>query len=328
MIVVLSNEKDKHYQYVKQKIEDRGERVVLLDFSNYPTGISIGFEIDRGNHEVYFELSNQRFTSKDIKSVWNRRKAQPIAPRKLNNKNLRQYIERESQFFIDSLPQILPLFWLSSPDAISVASRKAYQLIIAHQVGFKIPETLIGNSRIQTENFIDKFKNEIAVKTLCMPHVPIQNTEDEKNALILYTKHKREKELQPILKNVRNCPTIFQQYIQKEFELRITVVGNQVFSCAIHSQESERTKEDWRRYDIANTPHEEYNLPLEIKTNCIKLVQKLGLAFGCIDMIVTPRGEYIFLEINPNGQWLWIERLTNMPIGESIAKMLIAGKIQ
>lgn len=123
-------------------------------------------------------------------------------------------------------------------------------------------------------------------------------------------------------RQVSNCPVIIQSYIQKEFELRVTVVKDKVFACAIYSQSSERTREDWRRYDIPNTPHKIYKLPKQIEQKCVDIVKKLGLEFGCIDMIVTPGGEFIFLEINPNGQWLWIEHLTGLPIGDAISEEL------
>jgi hypothetical protein len=122
-------------------------------------------------------------------------------------------------------------------------------------------------------------------------------------------------------------PSIFQPYVAKEFELRIVVVGKKLFACAIHSQQSVRSREDWRRYDLEHTPHEPYTLPDDIATKLLLLMERLGLVFGSIDMIVTPSGEYIFLEVNPNGQFDWIAKLTGMPIYEHLAAMLIAGKV-
>lgn len=325
MIVVLSNKKDSHYLYVKEQIEKMGGEIFLLDFSQYPEDIAISLRMDNESANVYFEFDDQKFNGKEIKTVWNRRKSQPAAPKGLIDENVREYIARESQFFLDSLPQILNCFWVSDPDAISLAARKPYQFFKAKELGFKIPQTIISNSQKLTKTFINQINDTIAVKALCMPHVPIPNS--EKEALILYTKKKEREELRPLLVNIRNCPTVFQEYVEKEFELRITVVGNQIFPCAIYSQYSERTREDWRRYDLPNTPHKVHELPQDIQMKCLKLVQELDLVFGCIDMIVTPKGEYIFLEINPNGQWLWIERLTGMPIGKTIAEMLINGRI-
>jgi len=116
---------------------------------------------------------------------------------------------------------------------------------------------------------------------------------------------------------------VFQEYIPKALELRISIVGHQVFAAAIYSQMTERTKHDWRRYDLEKTPHAVYILPAGVERACIDIVQHYGLAFAAIDMVVTPQGDFVFLELNPNGQWLWIERLTGQPISDAIADMLV-----
>jgi glutathione synthase/RimK-type ligase-like ATP-grasp enzyme len=122
-------------------------------------------------------------------------------------------------------------------------------------------------------------------------------------------------------------PGIFQPYIEKQLELRIVVVGRRLFTCAIHSQQSDRARDDWRRYDLDNTPHEPYDLPPEIADRLLQLMERLGLVFGSIDLILTPEGEYVFLEINPNGQFDWIARLAGLPIYEHLAAMLLAGTV-
>jgi len=118
------------------------------------------------------------------------------------------------------------------------------------------------------------------------------------------------------------APILAQEYIEKKLELRITIVGQKMFTCAIHSQDSEQTRIDWRRYDFRNVKHLPYQLPEKIKQKLHKLMKIWNLSFGAIDMILTPEGKYVFLEINPNGQWLWIEQLTEMPISRVIAELL------
>jgi glutathione synthase/RimK-type ligase-like ATP-grasp enzyme len=137
----------------------------------------------------------------------------------------------------------------------------------------------------------------------------------------------RQEEALELLEQVPICPVIFQEYIEKKLELRITVIGDKVFPCAIYSQDSSNVanKTDWR-HDPYASRHEAYPLPKEIEEKCVKLIQNLGLKYGAIDMIVTPDDEYIFLETNANGAWLWIQDLTGMPIAEAFADLLISGK--
>ena len=118
---------------------------------------------------------------------------------------------------------------------------------------------------------------------------------------------------------------IFQAYVPKRVELRITVVGQQVFAAEIHSQHTHHTRHDWRRYDLDETPHFPHALPPDVAQRCLRLVQALGLCYGAIDMVLTPDDRYVFLEINPNGQYLWIEQLTGLPITDALCDLLMAG---
>lgn len=114
-------------------------------------------------------------------------------------------------------------------------------------------------------------------------------------------------------------PSIFQEYIEKEYELRITVVGEKVFAAKVDSQKQEETKIDWRKH---KTPFQQYTLPKEISDKCVELTQKLNLSFGAIDIIKNKEGEYIFLEINPNGQWAWLDMETGLNISDEIINYL------
>jgi len=102
-------------------------------------------------------------------------------------------------------------------------------------------------------------------------------------------------------------------------------VWNKVFACKIDSQilGENKGKIDWRQGYDYGLKHEVYDLPWEIEEQCCSYLEQLGLNFGCFDIIVTPQNEYVFLECNPNGQWLWIEQKTGLKISESIAKCLI-----
>lgn len=116
---------------------------------------------------------------------------------------------------------------------------------------------------------------------------------------------------------------MLQEYVEKALEFRVTIIGGRIFTCAIHSQDSERTRHDWRRYDFEKVKHEVYQLPVEVEQKLLALMKEWGLVYGAMDMILTPSGEYVFLEVNPTGQWGWIEYLTGMPISRTIAELLM-----
>jgi glutathione synthase/RimK-type ligase-like ATP-grasp enzyme len=120
---------------------------------------------------------------------------------------------------------------------------------------------------------------------------------------------------------LRHSPMIFQPCLDKRVEVRVTVVGNRVFAAEIHSQRNGRTRID-SRLDFERTPHYAHELPEPIAEKCCALTARLELAYSTIDLIVTPDEEYVFLELNPNGQYLWIEKITGLPISEAIADHL------
>jgi glutathione synthase/RimK-type ligase-like ATP-grasp enzyme len=101
-------------------------------------------------------------------------------------------------------------------------------------------------------------------------------------------------------------------------------VDGQVFACKIDSQilDEDKGKVDWRQGYDHGLKHEPFELPEKIRDFCRAYLSKMNLHFGCFDMIVTPENEYVFLECNPNGQWLWIELATGMKISEAIAETL------
>ena len=124
------------------------------------------------------------------------------------------------------------------------------------------------------------------------------------------------------LDSVRFAPIMAQPTVDKQVELRVTVVGGEVFSAAIDSQETHHTRIDFRRYDEAHTRITPYALPPAERDLCVALTHALGLRYSTIDLILTPEGRTVFLEINPNGQYLWIEHAAGLPISRAIATLL------
>lgn len=328
MILVITRKNDRHGEHMVAMLSASEEKVQVLDYETYPNELAISFVSNTQGVYTLLKFSDGMVVdSREVKSVLNRRQAEPKASASIHDTQIASYIVRESRNFLDALPNIIDAFWFSNPDAIRIASRKPYQALLAQGIGFQVPETLITNDPDAVKSFAKNLKTDVACKALLTPGITLEQNGD-KQGVMLYTQRLSVPEIFSKAATVKNCPLIFQPYVEKEFELRITVVGTQVFSCAIYSQNSTRTREDWRRYDLTNTPHQVYQLPPDIEARCVSLVRELGLVFGCIDMIVTPSGEYIFLEINPNGQWLWIEHLTKMPISQAIEDLLIHPPVQ
>jgi glutathione synthase/RimK-type ligase-like ATP-grasp enzyme len=141
-------------------------------------------------------------------------------------------------------------------------------------------------------------------------------------SLVRYTDPVRPRDIVHV-EGLRLCPLVVQGSVPKQLELRVTVVADEVFPAAIYSQASNHTRFDWRRYDNARTPIKPFPLPDEVAERCCSLVRQLGLRYGAIDLVLTPDNRFVFLEINPNGQYLWIEEATGLEISAAVADLLL-----
>jgi len=118
------------------------------------------------------------------------------------------------------------------------------------------------------------------------------------------------------------APTTFQAFVDKVSDIRVTVIAGEVFAAEILSQEDKSSQVDWRATDDPHLAHRIHKLPNEIADLCRRLVINLGLSFGAIDLALKSDGSYIFLEINPNGEWVWLEDQLGFPISDRIALWL------
>jgi glutathione synthase/RimK-type ligase-like ATP-grasp enzyme len=122
---------------------------------------------------------------------------------------------------------------------------------------------------------------------------------------------------------IERAPGIYQTVIEKAYELRITVVEHAIFAVRINSQDNEVTSLDWRR-DLDGVRYAvEPDLPEKFRDRLLAFHSRAGLVYGAYDFIVTPGGEYVFLEVNQVGQWLWIEDATGVQVSAAIASTLV-----
>lgn len=208
---------------------------------------------------------------------------------------------------------------LSYCQIIQWANSKIHQLNIAHQIELEIPKTILINNPEEAKRFISTIHGPIVTKPLSRGYIDDNNQPGAIYTNLIETKHLER------IQQIRYTPPLFQEYVPKDVELRITIVGKNVFTAEIHSQQKKETRHDWR-HDTLALEHREHPLPDDIKLKCIQLAKMFDLEFGAIDMILTPDGRYVFLEINPNGQWAWIEEMTGLPISEAMIELLRQGK--
>lgn len=321
-ILILTHFNDNTADLVIQKLFDKKAVFARFNTEEFPEKVKLTAMWN--GKEVVAKISSKNFSFclNEIKSVWYRRPHRP----EVNHFECpisKEWAEEESQYALNCLWSLLKdCFWLNPIWACErVQFNKWIQMIKAMENGLLTPISLLTNNPNEALAFYKKHDSDLALKVIRRGAV---NYDDK--TLLLHTKRLRDSKIKSsFFKNICHSPVFLQKYIEKKIELRITIVGNNVFACAIHSQIKEETCDDWRKHIFLEKeiPHETYKLPEKIKSSCIKTIKDLGLCFGAIDMILTPKNEYVFLEVNPNGQWGWIEELTRVPISSAVASLLI-----
>lgn len=323
-ILVLTHAGDGTVDMVVNKLHERGADFIRFNTEEFPEKVGLTIWWDNGILRGNLKISNQNLNLKEIGTIWNRRPHKSEI-HSISDPVAKKWAEEESYYSLQCLWTLMrDRFWVNPIlESEKIQFNKWIQAQVAHKVGLETPESILTNHPNDVIRFYRLIKNDLALKV--MRSVAVHY--DDK-ILLLHTKKLKGEDLsENTLDSVRYSPVFLQRYIEKKSELRITVVGDKVFTCEISSQVDTKTLDDWRKHIFLKEelPHRPFELPINVERKCLDLVRELGLCFGAIDMILTPEDRFVFLEINPNGQWAWIEQLINMPISTAIADLLIKG---
>lgn len=198
------------------------------------------------------------------------------------------------------------------------AENKQLQLQVAREVGLDTPRTLTTNDPGAVHSFAKSCEDGMITKMLSSFAIY-----DEGKELVVFTNPVKPEDLAN-LSGLSLCPATFQELLSKALEIRVTVVGQRVMSAAVDSQVSARAGHDWRRDGVRMIQDwQPYQLPIEIEEKILRLMDHFSLNYGAIDIILTPDGRHVFLELNPCGEFFWLERAPGLPISDAIADLLL-----
>lgn len=320
-VLIVTHSEDHHgVENVLEALEARGVEAFRLDTDKFPTEIRLqgGFSDDGEDHRVVWP-DGRELALGDVTAVWNRRFA--IAkdlPQDLEHQVHAASVE-ESRRTLRGLLAALDVFQLDPIPTVYRAKNKQLQLRLAREVGLEIPDTLVTNDPGAVRRFASKHPAGVVCKM--MASFAVYDEDGTEN--VVFTNVLSDDDLEH-LDELALSPMTFQEKIDKDVELRVTVVGRQVFSASIDSQASERATHDWRRDGAAMIDQwREHELPGEIEKRLLALCDRLGLQYGAADFIVTPQGRIVFLEVNPAGEWFWLEKWPGFPLSTEIAAVLV-----
>ena len=311
-VLVVTASYDQSAQPVLDHLQAMGVSAFRLDTDRFPTQVKAHFNPKQG---LALKDSEDWIHGSQIRSVWYRRNVAPALPSHLDRYN-QEFCTRESRAFLDGALASIPTDrWLSQPLAISRAERKLYQLTVANQIGLSLPATVVTNDQAAVVQFT-KLRQTV-VKAVSSGYI-----DSPEGYRAMFTTALSDEDLHD-LSGLDLAPATFQQHILKKSDIRVTVVGEEVFAAEIMSQSHSSSATDWRATDNSDLEHKIHRLPDRTRDQCLELMRRLELGFGAIDFALTENDEYIFFEINPNGEWLWIELQLGHPIAKRIAEWLI-----
>jgi len=313
-VLILSPVTDEHAVAVSNEIRRLGSRAETVDLSDFPQRARLSARYacctNDGGRDFVLELARARLDLADFGAIWWRRPQHPEVSPDLVRPAHQQFAINESHEALRGLWPSLDAFWINDPARDEVAARKAFQLRVAQDVGLKIPTTLITNDPDEARLFVDAHGyRDVVYKAFSATEQDWRETR-----LLL------QEEL-GLLDHVRYAPVIFQRYVKALYDLRVTVVGRDIFAAAIYSQETEYPVDC--RMDIGSARFEAVDLPPVVEKRLLELMERLGIVYGAIDMRRTPEDDYVFLEVNPAGQWLFVEEATKQPIAAAMARLLV-----
>lgn len=306
MILILSHAEDPHALVVMQHLDRLGAEHRLLDLSRFPRDARL--QCRYGADGVALTLDDRDGSTIDfaaVRAVWWRR-PQPYGFE--DQAASLGFAANECDEAMQGLWLALDARWLNPPLEDGAAHRKSWQLKLAVALGLDIPETLITNSAGAARAFLASVDRAV--------YKPFSGTPDHWRETRLFGKAELAS-----LPLIRHAPVILQAFVPG-IDYRVTVVGRQIFAAAIDARDGNYPVDFRMNKAVRITPA---TLPADLERRIHALMDRLGLVYGAIDLRRDDRdGCFRFLEINPAGQWLFVEQQTGQPIAAAIADQLAA----
>jgi len=324
MILIVTSKRDSHVEAVSRHLDAVGSAWARLNTEDAARNIQLTVTPGNAAGTIHVKDSGKNIDLQQVRAVWYR-KPEPVSLSHLRLESAAvEYVEAEFTEILLGLYGLLGhVLWINNPFTTRIAHRKMLQLQIAAKVGFSIPRSVITNSTEVAFRFARDVGSDLAIKSLGALNVTTE-AGGQSVQYGIFTRRISQAELEEAKDSIVHMPTLFQEFVEKACELRVTCVGEKVFACRIEPRQGDVTADDYR-FDTTNLSHSAWECP-ELHGSLRAYMRAFGLNFACFDIAITKTGEAVFFESNPNGQWAWVENLTGLPIGKAIADELAASE--
>lgn len=317
MVLILTQDFDPTADPVVKSLTSRGAEVIRVDLSYFPSKLVFTTSDFDGERRQLLHRG-RRIDLDSLSAVWYRRPT-AFSFNPAMSEAEQQFARSEALHGIGGILRSTDCLWVNRPEVDAVAELKPYQLSVAKRLGFRAPRTLITNDPEEVRALVTAADRPVVYKAFSagVIHYPGGFPTG------LYTTVVGDEVLEH-LDRVRHTLCIFQEYVEKAYEVRLTVIGNTYFPVVIDSQSMPTTSVDWRGENLL--PYGPYQpLPEDVVERTQALLRELDVVYAAVDFIVTPSGEYVFLEVNPGGQFMWMQYDLDLPLSDTIADLLARG---
>lgn len=319
VILVLTNPADAPADRVVQELRSRGCAVYRFDIAELPqrATITIGAGKNQALPQIYRDWAPGVLLP-DVGCVWYRKPGAFVVP-EYSQPYKQRFARSELSMAFGGMLRALECYWMSPPGAIAEARFKVEQLARAERLGLSVPDSCVTSQPSHAAAFIREHHSNVVIKALGDPDIyaPREGVAPVTN---IRTSRVTSTDLNSI-NRVTEAPVLLQEEIHKQADIRATVVGGSVIPVLIESQSRPESSLDWRSA-ATELPHEVMTLPRDVESRLIALADSYGLRFAAIDLANSVDGDYVFLELNPNGEWGWLDDLAGADIGSRIADEL------
>jgi len=298
-IIILANETDNHTAPIKWALERAGHEVVCWPGVSWTEKQQVSMLLDE---EPRVSLGPDVVEPGDV--IWVRRLDQPVGNPKVAEAD-KKFAEVEYRSFHHAFAYVLETLpvWVINRFSVSrFITNKSVQLQFARNCGLRVPKALMSNSPRSVKDFLDHNRN----RTICKAFTPhVWQLQNQDGVAVTETFELTGDQL-PADEVLTYAPGIYQDMVVKQFDIRTVLMGERVYSYALHNPVKAL---DWRPdAGMGNIEVEIVPTPSDVERGIVAFAKKTGLCFGSIDFAVDMDGNWWFLEINEQGQFLWLDQ--------------------
>lgn len=317
-ILIVSNKGDLTTDLVVRRMRERSIPFVRFNTETFPTLVTGTVSINNSMSDIFLDTGKLRLSKYDIQAIWYRRPVYPDFGSIQLSHDEEDFAGRESIAFLNNLWSILnDIHWINNPFALARSEQKMLQLELASKIGMNVPDTIITNNHEDFLNFFEKHNSKVVAKPIS--HGGVGKVENK----VIFTNDLEIINFNIDPESIRYAPFILQEKIEKKYDVRLTIFGDKDFAHkVILIGEHAPNHIDWRNYKPDELRFIRIETPSNIKSRIHEFMNYMDIKYAAFDFCVDKHDNWFFLEVNPSGQFAWLEIATGDKLIDALIDLL------